>query len=768
MENYKKYFNILPESETRMEMKNDFDSLNKIFQAYTTQKLERSTQQQADELIKLLFATNLAAEVITSRRVFWNTVADLTGNEEYRYYYRYGNKIDKWSSNSGYDTRTDGTMASVRALEAEEQGTFSMGNFVKIYGVSRQHFDFLKALGIIQNTEWHHTGKSFKETEFFSWKDSKRAEGIISYEFDGINIINDELQEEGELSLATLYAQNKKELTKITKEFKNLNWEYKLPKTEINVPTFDDYSYREGKNNVSLTREEENQKWQRHEYISEFLADNGMPSWERRLEHEQVDKEFRNILNKRIEEYVNQNRELLLKQYDEIYSEDLKKKADIERYNAEIDSLNLSTNGKEKVILDFAQKFGLSADVAYKLVRRYSQSVQFEEQRKAEQQEKEEHNKKVKKSIEEEEKELSLWLETLIAGGYVERFSRTQSKPSDFSIITYREMYGKYGWFNSEHKSYNLPEYFSGFTFNDENHYNQYQEKKQAIRELSNNIRFHAVWHGSPHNFNKFSTETIGTGAGSQTYGWGLYFTDNESIAQMYANSNKNIHSFYSYKGQRIDYYDLLDQIALEINSVESHSRYWISDYLTDIELKNITYARKKIKETIDYVKSQRNNSTNPSYYDNKLLVLNKLLNIKGIRFLKQKSNLYKVAIHGNKTIDELNFIRWDKPVSKELFDLIHKADSNLSERYFHRSDSVPYNGEMLYKVLSRYFNSDKEASLFLLRAGIDGIQYPVCLTLFNYRGYHCEKIKLSNTTKNKYSFASVLCLSDIYVAISI
>ncbi len=482
-------------------------NITALSQTATAQKLARSTEQQVNELIKLLFATNLATDVITSRQIYWNKVADITGDEQYRYYARYGNKIDKWTNNSGYDIRDNGTMASVRALEAERKGTFSMGNFIKIYGVSRQHFDFLKVLGLVQNTEWHHTGKSFKETEFFSWKDSEKAGGIVSYEFDGINITSDEdnLQEELQktegLSLATLYAQNKKDLTKITKEFKNLNWEYKLPKTEINVITFDDYAYREGKNKVSLTQKEQNQKRERHAYISEFLADNGMPAWERRLEHEQVDEEFKNILNKRIEEYINQNNEQLLEKYNEIYGEDLKTKADIERYNAEIDSFNLSTNGKEKIVLDFAQKFGVPTDIAYKYVRRYSHNVQLEEQRKAEKQEKDEHNKKVKKSIEEEEKALAIWLETLIAGGYVERFSRRQSKPSDFSIITYREMYGRYGWFNSESKSYNLPEYYSGFTFNNENHYNQYQEKKQAIRELSNNIRFQDIWHGNNHNF---------------------------------------------------------------------------------------------------------------------------------------------------------------------------------------------------------------------------------------------------------------------------
>ena len=43
-----------------------------------------------------------------------------------------------------------------------------------------------------------------------------------------------------------------------------------------------------------------------------------------------------------------------------------------------------------------------------------------------------------------------------------------------------------------------------------------------------------AAWHGSPHRFDRFSTEAIGTGEGNQTFGWGLYFTEKEQIAQHY------------------------------------------------------------------------------------------------------------------------------------------------------------------------------------------------------------------------------------------
>ena len=43
------------------------------------------------------------------------------------------------------------------------------------------------------------------------------------------------------------------------------------------------------------------------------------------------------------------------------------------------------------------------------------------------------------------------------------------------------------------------------------------------------------AYHGSPYNFERFTTDAIGTGEGAQSFGWGLYFTNQEDIARWYA-----------------------------------------------------------------------------------------------------------------------------------------------------------------------------------------------------------------------------------------
>jgi hypothetical protein len=56
-------------------------------------------------------------------------------------------------------------------------------------------------------------------------------------------------------------------------------------------------------------------------------------------------------------------------------------------------------------------------------------------------------------------------------------------------------------------------------------------EAGEAIRQLSKPIR---AYHGSPHSFDAFDASKIGTGEGAQSYGHGLYFAGNESVADSY------------------------------------------------------------------------------------------------------------------------------------------------------------------------------------------------------------------------------------------
>lgn len=57
------------------------------------------------------------------------------------------------------------------------------------------------------------------------------------------------------------------------------------------------------------------------------------------------------------------------------------------------------------------------------------------------------------------------------------KVERVSQRPAYFYLIS-REMNGKYGWFDSTYKSYNLPEYFSGWEFENEEKYNEFLKIK--------------------------------------------------------------------------------------------------------------------------------------------------------------------------------------------------------------------------------------------------------------------------------------------------
>lgn len=62
------------------------------------------------------------------------------------------------------------------------------------------------------------------------------------------------------------------------------------------------------------------------------------------------------------------------------------------------------------------------------------------------------------------------------------------------------------------------------------------------------------AWHGSPHDFDEFKLDKIGTGEGAQAYGHGLYFAENPAVAKRYQEQL----SLPSVNGQVVSHPDLL------------------------------------------------------------------------------------------------------------------------------------------------------------------------------------------------------------------
>jgi hypothetical protein len=61
------------------------------------------------------------------------------------------------------------------------------------------------------------------------------------------------------------------------------------------------------------------------------------------------------------------------------------------------------------------------------------------------------------------------------------------------------------------------------------------------------------AYHGSPHSFDRFSTEQIGTGEGAQAYGQGLYFAEKEGVAKGYRDSLSRGYDKITIDGETLD-----------------------------------------------------------------------------------------------------------------------------------------------------------------------------------------------------------------------
>ena len=260
------------------------------------------------------------------------------------------------------------------------------------------------------------------------------------------------------------------------------------------------------------------------------------------------------------------------------------------------------------------------------------------------------------------------------------------------------------------------------------------------------------AYHGGPHSFDKFSTQYMGTGEGANTFGWGLYFTDLEDIARDYANKlsdviiqNLSIGNFTIIKNNRYIGYDIAKTETRIVEHFAVHDQDIKNDYKKGLDLNKVVLLL--LQEFIDEEKQElKYASSKFSTKDNDVIYYKN--SIREVESLKRKPikinitsnrNLYKVSLHKGKTPEQYTWLEWDKPVPEKVMNtlgkkLIHNGnflkDLFDNSREYEKTDGTKVkglypDGLMFYKRISQILGGDKEASLFLLKNGIDGIKYP-------------------------------------------
>jgi len=229
------------------------------------------------------------------------------------------------------------------------------------------------------------------------------------------------------------------------------------------------------------------------------------------------------------------------------------------------------------------------------------------------------------------------------------------------------------------------------------------------------------AFHGSPHDFDRFSSDNIGTGEGAQAYGHGLYFAEREGTAKSYRDALSADTSFKRSDGTLFDLYDG----SMNHPNIRRHMAKTGGDLDSAIE------KSQKIIE--DNISSQSVDAAT-----NDLSVLQKLKENGGIT--QNKGSMYEVNIDASP--DEL--LDYDAPLSEQsdkvkevaAFYNIKNSQSGMKEArgsdiyaaIASAENKPPFNNK-------RKIDGAVEASDALNKKGIKGIKYADAQTRFSPKG---------------------------------
>jgi hypothetical protein len=216
------------------------------------------------------------------------------------------------------------------------------------------------------------------------------------------------------------------------------------------------------------------------------------------------------------------------------------------------------------------------------------------------------------------------------------------------------------------------------------------------------------VFHGSPHDFDRFDMSKIGTGEGAQAYGRGLYFAENQGVAEQYS------------------------KLPIQLQEIESRvAAAAAGGTVNDPAIKtakNFLIGRADFDEAVQAAKAAASDP-NVSPADAARFSAAAEWMKANERTLRHKPNLYEADIDA----EPEDFLDWDTLARKappEVLEKVNRAINAASphhggvERFLAQWEGSPVTlGELFQDVTNRV--DDPDAFIAALRAeGIPGIRY--------------------------------------------
>jgi hypothetical protein len=241
-----------------------------------------------------------------------------------------------------------------------------------------------------------------------------------------------------------------------------------------------------------------------------------------------------------------------------------------------------------------------------------------------------------------------------------------------------------------------------------------------------------SAYHGTPHQFDEFSLEAMGTGEGAQAYGWGLYFAGNKSIAEYYRDA---------LSGGKVK-----DQIKRALGFPESYELNLLADMLQSNN-GDLTKSLVELREYAETFNKEGDISSSNSLMQFHDLVINKFPDggtlgkdfkdnfgqlmqvnlpedsdlLDHDKLLKDQPEKVQAALETirqqleeadilDQYLDELNS-EWDELTGAEFYQVVKRAGTD---------DALP----TLPVEFERALRDDERASMYLDSLGVKGLKF--------------------------------------------
>ncbi|MCC6989961.1 MAG: GNAT family N-acetyltransferase [Acidobacteria bacterium] len=225
------------------------------------------------------------------------------------------------------------------------------------------------------------------------------------------------------------------------------------------------------------------------------------------------------------------------------------------------------------------------------------------------------------------------------------------------------------------------------------------------------------AYHGTPHTFERFSTDKIGSGEGVQAFGHGLYFSGDKAVADWYRESLSGGQRVVAFRGQPL--------APIEPQAIRDTVDQWfvagVEEIARDMEQgSSFALAKKAALGMFDWrLERRKGGSRGSGAVDVLTEARQRIADVQdGDITVKKAGRVYQVDIP-----DHGDYLDWDTPLHEQS-PHVRGALRQVPTESSYGKNYDPTTGKQFYQDVVRKTGSPRAASEALAAAGIPGIRY--------------------------------------------